>query len=300
MQPVEKPIGIEPRRLLRRRALSLAIAAASAGVLLWAAGLPTRWLAELLHRPDTSTAPSGSDDPTRSSARSAVALSPDQLKSDSGRAGTDASTSTTPLPLYLVSVAPGRNAFEGSARIGTSIANPQSYAAGAVLANGAHLGEIHPDHVLLRRGERTTKLYLHGRASPAEQSSARDELATVGGTKSPEPMHASTREVLTDYVRPSPLYDGEALRGYRVYPGRKRSVFAQLGLQSGDVITAIGGTPINDAITTLNVLRELVNGAALTVAIENSQGHKEIALDGSLIVADLHRTESLGQAQAGT
>lgn len=280
--------------------LSLVIAAALVGAVLWAAGVPTRWMAVLLQRSASSTAPSGADDATNSSARSAFALSPDQLKSDSGAAGTDASTSTQPLPLYLVSVAPGRNAFEGTAQIGTSIANPQNYAAGAMLANGAQLAEIHSDHVLLRRAERSTRLYLYDRSSLSAQSSVRDDLASVGGTPVPEPLLASTREVLTDYLRPSPLYEGEALRGYRIYPGRKRSVFAQLGLQSGDVITAIDGMPINDATTTLNVLRELVNGAALKVAIEGNQGHKEITLDGAVIVADLHQTESLGQAQAGT
>ena len=278
---------MEPPR--KRRVLSLVIAAAVVGAILWAAGVPTHWMAGLLQRSQTSTALSGADDRTHSSAGSATALSPEQLKSDSGTVGTDASTSDKPLPLYLISVATGRNAFEGVARIGTSIANPQSYAAGAILANGAQLAEIHSDHVLLRRGERSTTLYLYDRSSLAAQATPRDELATVGGTKGPEQMRPATREVLTDYLRPSPLYDGEALRGYRVYPGRKRAVFAQLGLQSGDVITAIDGMRINDATTTLNVLRELVNGAALTVSIEGTRGQQEITLDGALIVADLNQ-----------
>ena len=268
------------------------------GAALWAAGVPTQWMTALLQRPASTSAPSGAEDDALSPAQ-ALVVSPDQLKSDSGVAGTAASTSAKPLPLYLVSVAPGRNPFEGSARIGTNVANPQSYAAGALLANGAQLVEIHSDHVLLRRGEHSNRLYLYHQ-SVLTASAPDNDLLTVGGAPVPEPMLSSTREVLADYLRPSPVYDGEVLRGYRVYPGRKRNVFARLGLQSGDVITAIDGMPIDDATTTLNVLRELVNGAALTVDIQNQHGYRKVTLDGALIVADLHQMETMGRAQAGT
>lgn len=272
------------------------IAATLVTIVLWAAGMPsTQWMASWFQRSASTNATASSSPRASLSAGPSTVISPEQLKSDSGVAGTDASLSAKPLPLYLISVAPGRNAFEGSARIGTSLANPQNYAAGATLANGAQLAEIHSDYVLLKSGERSVRLKLHDAAKPASET-PRDELLTVGGVPPAEPSNATTREVLTDYLRPSPYYDGEVLRGLRVYPGAKRGVFSQFGLQTGDVITAIDGMAVNDIPTALNMLRELTRGAALTATVEGQHGQRELALDGALIQADLDRVAT---AQSG-
>jgi hypothetical protein len=53
--------------------------------------------------------------------------------------GTDSSVSTVPLPLILVRTQAGRNSREGFAQIGVNARTPQTYQAGAILANGAHL-----------------------------------------------------------------------------------------------------------------------------------------------------------------
>lgn len=203
-----------------------------------------------------------------------------------GRSEDDGGASNSPLLLYLTSVSPGRNRFEGGAQLGINVDNPQSFSAGAILGNGARLVEIHSDHVVLQRGDRSVRLDLHD-SNRLQTRSAQDELLTLGGTAAaPVAAPALTREILTDYLRPSPVYDGDVLRGFQIYPGARRAVFAQLGLQVGDLITAVDGMPLSDPDATMQMLRELISGAALHVTLQSSQGFRQVRLDGALIVAD--------------
>ena len=172
--------------------------------------------------------------------------------------GTDSSVSPTPRPLYLVATTPSRNKNEGTARIGTSIENPQTYASGALLANGARLAEVHEDHVLLTRGDASVKLYVYQREPRANQRRSDSALLTVSAAP-PTPQAPlavnKVNEGLTDYVRPSPVYDGEVLLGYQVYPGSRAGVFARHGLDDqGDVITSINDAPLNEPSQSIELL----------------------------------------------
>lgn len=196
--------------------------------------------------------------------------------------GTDSSVSSTPLALLLVSTAPGRNAHEGTARLGTHRENPQTYAAGALLANGARLLEIHADHVVLERDDERTKLYVGSAAK------ANDRLAFVGGeSQAPsQPPPPTYTEALTDYLRPSPLYDGTTLRGFQVYAGQRTGVFAQLGLQNGDVILSMNDQPLGDTRQAMESFSQLMLGVAMSATIERNGSRQRISLDGALITRD--------------
>jgi hypothetical protein len=284
----------------RQRLVVRGLSFAGAGLLivaaLWSAGLPPSawlksaesWVARLRGEPLAPQSSSVPPAPPLSGAPVPSAVSDAPVPSLDG---TDSSISTAPLPLYLLSTSPGRNFQDGTAQIGTSTTNPQTYVAGAVLANGATLAEIHGDFVVLKRGERSAKLSLYTLADNAA-SRAADDLLSVGGQQKPEVLVAATREVLTDYLRPSPLYDGEALRGYQVYPGQKSGLFAQLGLQPGDVITAINDAPFVDPAQAMEMFRQLTDGMAVTATIERKHRSERIALDGALITADQDRSRN--------
>jgi hypothetical protein len=262
---------------------------------LWSAGLPPNawfraaqdWMARLRSEPVQQSVsvlpPTATPDATTSATSSAGPAAQD---------GTDSSASHVPLPLFLLSTSPGRNLREGTAQIGTSTTNPQTYSAGALLANGAILAEIHSDFVILKRGERTARLAIFQLASNAPVK-ANNDLLSVGGRQESQPLRATNREVLTDYLRPSPLYDGETLRGYQVYPGQKLGVFAQMGLQAGDVITAINDTPFVDPEQALQMFRQLTDGVAVIATIERNKKTERITLDGALIAADREQSTSV-------
>jgi general secretion pathway protein C len=206
--------------------------------------------------------------------------------------GNDSSLSPVPLPLILTGTMPGRNAHEGTAFIGVNQDSPQTYAAGALLVNNARIAEIYTDHVVLEKDGKRVNLYLlgSGKSSDAKQLAS---LLTVGGTSPPPPAKITSHEMLTDYIRPSPVYDGQTLKGYQVYPGQNASVFLQMGLQPGDVITAINGSPLNEPHSAIEQFQQLTEGAAVTATVEHKDKKTEsLSLDGSLITQDQQRQQN--------
>ncbi len=210
--------------------------------------------------------------------------------------GNDSSISPEPLALTLVQVHLGRNATEGSAEIGVVRESPQTYQAGAVLENGARLAEIHSDYVLLKKGAKLARLYLDNAHATAKAGDT--AMLTVGGVKeAPPPAKVTSREILTDYIRPSPVYDGDTLVGFQVYPGGKSGPFTQMGLQAGDLITEINGTPLNDAALAWDIFHQLSEGSALSATIKRKGTTQSVSLDGSFIVsAEEARSQQATQA----
>jgi hypothetical protein len=274
----------------RHRRIIRMLSFVGAGVLvvaaLWSAGLPpTQWWAQMqawLAQPDKPTVEAAASTPPRvtPSAESTAAAIP----SSEAPSGTDSSVSIAPQPLFLVATSPGRNKNEGTAQIGTNPDNPQTYVGGAILANGARLTEIHRDHVILARGDSSARLELFRRNVPAAPTS--NALLLVGGEQPGQVPIKPTQEIITQYLRPSPVYDGETLRGYQVYAGPKAGVFSRLGLEPGDVITAIDDAPLNDPQQSMELFAQLPRGSAVVATIERKGGTRRITLDGAHINAD--------------
>lgn len=283
------------------RVASFAGAAVVIMLALWSAGLPPTQLwnraAQWLSISRTA--------PTPSTPR-AQPVAPSTLPSDLPRtlppressSGTDSSISQTAQLLYLLGTSPGRHAHEGTALIGTSVDNPQTYSAGALLANGAQIAEIHRDHVVLKRGDQSARLPLYQRAQASAARPLLNDLLTVGGEVT-EPAEPAVRsQVLTDYLRPSPVYQGDVLTGYQVYPGRQTGVFAQLGLHAGDVITAINDVPLIDPAQSIAMLEQLLDGVAVMATAVRKNGaagqdtRERITLDGAVIVAEQERNRT--------
>jgi type II secretory pathway component PulC len=184
----------------------------------------------------------------------------------------------------LTGARPGRNVHEGTADIGVSGHPPHTYVAGAILANGARLIEIYADHVRLEKDHRVVSLYREGGIRADTSASALSDLLTVGGTQALL-AQPDSHEELTDYIRPAPVYSGAAVVGLQVYAGRQAGIFAQLGLQPGDVITAIDDVPLSEVQTALDQLHRLTQGEVVAAAVQRKGERISLSLDGSLIGA---------------
>jgi general secretion pathway protein C len=205
--------------------------------------------------------------------------------------GIKSSVSETPRQLVLTGTVLGRNSHEGTAFIGVDPRNPQTYLAGAMLANGARLMQIFKDYVVLEQGGRTVRLYLadrQGRGSPPASS----DLLLVGGPVAGKPATANSSEEFTDYIRPTPVFEGLNLTGYQVYAGVRADVFGQLGLRAGDVITAIDGVPFADPTQAVEMFRQLASGIAMQATVRRAGRLQDISMDGSLIVAAQERAKA--------
>lgn len=264
-----------------RRTTVLIAFALLAGVAGWVSGLFQHpFLSELMR----SVPPKATTQPGNQVAAPAYVIPPQPV-------GNDSSISPIPLPLLLTGTMPGRNAREGTAFIGVNKDSPQTYAAGALLANNARLAEIYTDHVVLEKDGKQVNLYLLGSGKQTENKQLAG-LLTVGGTPPPPPAKITSHEVLTDYIRPSPVYDGQTLRGYQVYPGQNAGVFSQMGLEAGDVITAINGAPLNEPNSAIEQLKQLAQGYVVTAVIDRKGKIETLSLDGGLIAADEQRLQN--------
>jgi hypothetical protein len=202
--------------------------------------------------------------------------------------GTDSSVSPSPRRLILTATRPGRNTREGYADLGVDARSPQTYRAGARLANGARLEEILADHVVLERDGVRTRLYVQGR-EPAGASPPLAALVSVGGAPARVTAGADSTDPLTDEIRIAPIFEGDAVHALEVYANARSVVFAALGLEPGDRITVIDDVPVTDATAAIASLRRLTEGAALTVRVERGGGVATLALDGGIVVAARRR-----------
>ena len=279
-------IELDRRHRIKMRALSFLGAGLVVVLALWSAGVPpTEWVTRVQGWIDRFGGAHAKVE-QRSPASPLMPSSTAPAASASSLPGTDSSVSPVPLALTLVSTSPGRSAFEGTARIGTDPTNPQTYTAGALLANGARLVEIHKTHVILQRGEKRARLNLVDPEGPP--TSVTDDLLAVGGME-PVPAIQPTHEILTDYIRPNPVFDGEVIRGYEVYAGQHAGAFSQLGLQAGDLIIALNDVPFTDTAQAIELFREITTGAAVIATIERKGKRERVSLDGALITADQER-----------
>ncbi len=200
--------------------------------------------------------------------------------------GTDSSVSKNPLKLILTGTVPGRNAYEGIAYIGVSAFSPQTYAAGAILANGARLQQIYKDYVILARGKHSARLYVSGREPPGYVVASQGPLLEVGGVSQAAPAKVTSDDPLSNVIRAAPVFSGNhnAFAGVVVYSEQQSQAFARLGLHEGDVITAIDGSPLTDEQSAVDALRPLMKGAALTATIRRGTVTQTISLDGTVLL----------------
>lgn len=150
----------------------------------------------------------------------------------------------------------------------------QAFRVGDTLADGAmRLSVVARDHVILdRRGERV-RLDLH---ASGEQAAASEPAATgllsglaqglpsINQGNLAEALQAVDEAMglasLAEVIEVRPAQQNGRLIGYQLSPGVRLKEFVQLGLRTGDIVTAVNGVPLDD-MAALQSLGGLMNGA---------------------------------------
>ena len=154
--------------------------------------------------------------------------------------------------------------------------------------------EVYRDYVVLERDRESTRLYAQGKApNGAAQNSpmtvvegAPSSLPLTAPSVSPPSSDDPRTAAITTYIRSIPVFDGELLRGFAVYPGGQPAEFSKLGLQAGDVITAINSVGVIGSERIMDLLEQVIGGSAVDVTIQRSDEVRHISLDGSVITAE--------------
>jgi general secretion pathway protein C len=158
---------------------------------------------------------------------------------------------------------------------------------------GASLHSVYLDHVILDRGGALETLLLPrqlppsaGRAVSALRRPGADPR-TAAAVDNIRRMVQQDPSILDQVMRTVASYDNAAgkLRGFRAYPGRNRAIFGKLGLKSGDLVTAINGTPLDDPQRSQDVFNTIQTSDHVTVTIERGGQKQDITLNIAQVAA---------------
>jgi general secretion pathway protein C len=198
----------------------------------------------------------------------------------------------TQMSLVLVGTIAQTDPEKGLAIIGESAPTAKVYAVGKTVTGGTRLHSVYPDRVILDRGGKLEALMLPrkfqggGGAPPRSMAAAPirsaepmlgDQIRTLA-TQSPA--------VITEIIRPQPVFANGQQRGYRVYPGRNRQQFAKLGLMPGDLVTAINGTPLDDPARGMEILQSINSASEVTVTLERNGQSAQVNINNAQVAAD--------------
>lgn len=191
------------------------------------------------------------------------------------RAAATSDVATAPetrLDLKLIGILAGSRADESRALIAQQGSTEKSYAIGDDIVRGVTLQAIFPDRVILARDGLMETLRLDplsgaGSAYMAPAQGSSNENGAVPLSQARQEMLQDPNKA-SDYIRVQPNNPGGLLHGYRVYPGKNVSTFANAGLRPGDLVTAVNGTPLDDTQKALQMLNELSRAGSVSLTVD--------------------------------
>jgi general secretion pathway protein C len=157
---------------------------------------------------------------------------------------------------------------------------------------GASLHSVYLDHVILDRAGALETLLLPRQLPPSAPRAAAlrrpgADPRTAAAVDNIRRMVQQDPNILDQVMRTVASYDNAAgkLRGFRAYPGRNRAIFGKLGLKSGDLVTAINGTPLDDPQRSQDVFNTIQTSDHVTVTIERGGQKQDITLNIAQVAA---------------
>lgn len=191
------------------------------------------------------------------------------FRSTDAGGGADVST----LGLLLLGTRVDTVSGRGSAIIGTEDGKQASYAVGETVQPGVVLKSVSFDNVVLDRGGSSESLFL-------DQSSGGTPV-TPENTVVAGRAEAIGRPRLAADVLVTPRMNGSTITGFVLNPKGSGTAFAAAGLQPGDVLVSVDGTPVAALGDPATLTRRLDSGG-VAVGIERG---------GSVINLGIGRTQ---------
>lgn len=204
----------------------------------------------------------------------------------------------TQMALVLVGTIAHTDPALGYAIIGDSAASAKVYAVGKTITGSTKLHAVYADRVILDRGGKLEALLLPKKYTGGGAVAAAplpEAAGTMMGQRLQE-LVAQNPGAITEIIRPQPVFANGQQRGYRVYPGRNRQQFSQLGLMPGDLVTAINGTPLDDPARGMEILQSMNSATQVTVTVERNGQSSQININNAALAAESAAAEALPEA----
>ena len=162
----------------------------------------------------------------------------------------------------------------------------EQYAVGEQLPGNAELSEIHPDRVILKRNGRFETLRLP-KDKQSSNTVASRRTVSARPKASPRERLSSARQQLqkgstnlSNLVRATPKRgtDGKTI-GYTLSPGRDPDLFAQVGLQAGDVVIQINDIKLDNPANSSRALKSMQKGESVSVTVMRNDQEEVLNLE---------------------
>lgn len=191
----------------------------------------------------------------------------------------------TRLNLVLRGVLSSDDPEEARAIIAEPNGTEKYFRVGSSLPGGAELKEIHADRIILLRAGRPETLRLPRDAMEGagaagdvddDEAGAPDAGALLSGYRE---QVAANPQALLDLARPVPYSDGNGFAGFRLFPGNKPGLFAQLGLRPGDVLKEVNGVVLDSPVRGAEAMQLLRDSKQVALRIDRGGQDISLAVD---------------------
>ena len=196
----------------------------------------------------------------------------------------------TKLNLTLVGVVAATDSSYSSAIIVYKNEQDSYFTDSIIEGTKAKVAKIYQDRVLLDVNGELQTLMLDG-VETLEKKQQEHESATSAPSpkisnnrgKSEVKTISIDREALlkdpgkiTDYIQISPVREDNEIKGYRVSPGKDKTLFEEAGLQSGDLAVEVNGVDLTDMQEALGLMKMLPTMSEITLTVEREGQLHEI------------------------
>ena len=193
----------------------------------------------------------------------------------------------TKLKLVLRGVYSSDDQGKGHAIVADPRGKEERYSIGDMLPGNAELSEVHADKIILQRGGRYETLRLPTENKPGNTASSRytspSRPAARRSSSSPAQRLKTVRQNLkkrprdlSNLVRATPKRDGKGKTiGYELGPGRDPALFAQVGLQKGDVAIEINDIKLDNPANSARALKSAQSGDTVSITVLRN-GQEEV------------------------
>jgi general secretion pathway protein C len=203
----------------------------------------------------------------------------------------------TSMPLILAGVIAQVDPLQGKAIIGATAGAARLVSVGGTITGGARLKSVYGDHVLIERGGATESLYLPRSMNPALTTTPTAQSTTPGQRL--QSLASNNNTLFNGLARVQAVYTQGKLAGFRIFPGGRNSAgaFSQLGLQAGDLVTAINGSVLDDPNRASEIMQTLSNAGSASLTVTRGGQQQELNLNLAS-VADAAETAVAADAAA--
>ena len=191
----------------------------------------------------------------------------------------------TTLNVVLVGVVAASDPGASSAIISYRSKQDSYFIDSEIAGTTATVSEIHEDRVILDVNGALQTLMLDGVDNIKPQANAVKSREAVKTKVKPVEVAIDRAAILkdpgklTDYIRISPYRRDGSVVGYRLRPGKDRSLFDQAGLKNGDLAVELNGVDLTDMQQAFSLMKDFPTMTEMSLTVDRRGQLHELYLN---------------------